>query len=107
VYIPEFAQHWAGNHDKISVAAVVMFHLRSVVDQAKIFRANRVLRKLGTNPTPPGVLPGRDWLKLAAANAYYAIPKALRTWRLADLDITAYLVKLSQLYRPHGNVLHG
>jgi hypothetical protein len=81
MHIPVFAPHWASNHDNISVAVAVMFHLRSVVDQAKIYRVNRVLRKLGTSPAPPGVSPGRDWLKLAAANACYAIPKALRAWR--------------------------
>jgi hypothetical protein len=77
VRIPVFAPHWARNHDNISVAVAVVFRLRSVSNQAKIYRVNRMLRKMGAGPAPPGVSPWRDRLRLAAADAYYAIPQAL------------------------------
>ena len=76
--MPLFAPHWARNHDNISVAVAIMFDLRSAVDLGRIYRMNKVLRKLGAAPTPPGISPWRDSLKLAAANSYYATRGLLR-----------------------------
>ncbi len=78
VHMPLFAPHWARNHDNISVAVAIMFDLRPVIEQGRIYRVNRVLRKLGATPTPPGVSSWRDRLKLAAADGYYAVKGFLR-----------------------------
>jgi hypothetical protein len=78
VHMPLFAPHWGRVHDNISIAVAIMFDLRSFIDQGRIYRINRVLRKLGAAPTPPGVSPWRDRVKLAAANSYYVTREFLR-----------------------------
>ncbi len=70
VHIPVFAPHCARVHDNISVAVAVIFFLRTVIDEGRIYHVNALLRKLGASPTPPGISRWRDRLKLAAANGY-------------------------------------
>jgi hypothetical protein len=70
VHIPVFAPHCARVGDNISVAVAVIFFLRSVINEGRIYHVNALLRKLGASPTPPGISPWRDRLKLAAANSY-------------------------------------
>lgn len=81
VHIPVFAPHWARNHDNISLAVAIIFRLRSVINEAKVYRVNRVLRRAGLAPTPPGHSECRDRLKRAAADAYYSIPRHFRPRR--------------------------
>lgn len=69
VHVPPYAPHWARNHDNISVALSVNYELRSVQRNARIFKMNSRLRKLGLKPSPLGASPLRDALKAGAAGA--------------------------------------
>ena len=72
VHIPLYAPHWVRNHDNVSVALSVTYELFSVHRETRICRLNSQLRKAGLSPTPPGISPWRDHLKLAAANCFIA-----------------------------------
>jgi hypothetical protein len=72
VHIPVFAPHCARVHANISVAVAVIFFLRTVINEGRIYHVNGLLRRVGVSPTPPGISPWRDRLKLAAANGYRA-----------------------------------
>ena len=67
VHVPVTAPHWVQNMNNISVAISFTYELRSVDRLAKIYRLNHQLRRLGFEPTPPGVSPWRDRLKAATA----------------------------------------
>lgn len=78
VHIPVFAPHWVRNHDNISVALSVNYDLAPMLAEKRIYRANGQLRALGVTPTPPGISPWRDRLKLAAMNVFYGAYYRLR-----------------------------
>ena len=78
VHIPVFAPHWVRNHDNISIALSVNYDLLPMLAEKRIYRANGVLRTLGVTPTPPGISPWRDRLKLAAMNVFYGAYHRLR-----------------------------
>jgi hypothetical protein len=67
IHVPVAAPHWVQNRDNVSVAISVNYELRSVERSAKIHRINRRLRRLGVEPSAPGLSPVRDLFKLAAA----------------------------------------
>ncbi|MGH6811134.1 MAG: cupin-like domain-containing protein [Methylocella sp.] len=81
VHIPFFAPHWARNHDNISIALSVYYELRPMLAEKRIYQLNGLLRKLGATPTPPGISPSRDRLKLAAANGVVAAYRLIRRKR--------------------------
>ena len=78
VHIPVFAPHWVRNHDNISIALSVNYDLLPMLAEKRIYRANGVLRTLGVTPTPAGISPWRDRLKLAAMNVFYGAYHRLR-----------------------------
>jgi hypothetical protein len=73
VHVPLCAPHWVQNRDNVSVAISITYELRSVERMTRIHRFNRRLRRLGLNPTPPGMSAVGDQLKLAAARALSGI----------------------------------
>jgi hypothetical protein len=72
VHIPLWAPHWVRNHNNVSIALSVTYELFSVQRETRICRLNNLLRKAGFTPTPPGVSPWRDQLKLAAMDRVIA-----------------------------------
>lgn len=78
IHIPSTAPHWAQNGDDVSVALSFNYDLRSVQQNGRIYALNRRLRRLGIDPSPPGVSAWRDRVKLTTAGT-------IRTMRhLAD-----------------------
>ena len=71
IHIPVAAPHWAKNGDNVSIALSINFNLHSVRKLSRIYRANRLLRKLGVQPAPPSepMALARDRIKLASVNA--------------------------------------
>ena len=53
VHHPPLAPHWVKNSDNVSVSISMTFCTRSVDRNAKVYQANRVLRRLGLNPKRP------------------------------------------------------
>jgi hypothetical protein len=78
VHVPLLAPHWVQNRDNISIAISITYELRSVGRLHRIHRTNHRLRRLGVNPTPPGVSPWRDSLKVGAAQAFGHLNSAWR-----------------------------
>jgi Cupin-like domain len=65
VHIPVNCPHWVQNGSNISVSLNVNFQYRDTM-RANLYRANFLLRKMGIQPTPPGVSPGKDKFKCIA-----------------------------------------
>ena len=61
-HIPVNAPHWLKNGDDISVSLSLNFQFKNSV-LANIYRTNYYLRKMGLNPTPPGVSAFKDRVK--------------------------------------------
>jgi len=51
------------NGDTFSIALGVYFCMRKYDQQAKVYQVNRLLRRYGLNPTPPGQSAWRDRVK--------------------------------------------
>ena len=82
VHIPVNAPHWVQNGDDISVSLNVNFQYRDTF-RANLYRSNYLLRKMGLNPSPPGVSPTRDKIKSVAVwPAVWAknLSKGRRPW---------------------------
>jgi hypothetical protein len=68
VHFPSTAPHWVENGDEVSVSININFDLVSVHRRLKrIYSLNRVIRRLGIEPAPPGTSPLRDAVKERAA----------------------------------------
>ena len=68
VHHPVLAPHYYKNGDDYSVACGVHLCLRDVDQMGRAYQVNSMLRKFGLKPTPPGVSPGKDKLKIRALN---------------------------------------
>ncbi len=62
VHIPVNAPHWVQNGPEVSVSISVNFELPDWM-RADLYRVNRLVRRLGLTPTPPGVSPFGDMMK--------------------------------------------
>jgi hypothetical protein len=68
VHFPSTAPHWVENGDQVSVSININFDLVSIHKQLKrVYTVNRVLRRLGVEPAPPGNSALRDALKVRAS----------------------------------------
>jgi hypothetical protein len=65
VHIPVNCPHWVQNGDNISVSLNVNFQYQDT-RRANLYRLNYLLRKMGMQPTPPGVSRGKDKFKSVA-----------------------------------------
>ena len=77
VHIPVHAPHWLQNHNDISITASLNFKFKESME-ANIYRMNYLLRKFGSDPTPPGQSPTRDAIKRSVAGALLGVRRALR-----------------------------
>jgi hypothetical protein len=64
VHFPSMGPHWVQNGDQVSVSININFDLVSVHHRLKrVYRVNRVIRRLGIEPTAPGSSAVRDAVK--------------------------------------------
>jgi hypothetical protein len=70
VHHPVLAPHWVKNGKDYSVSLSINFCLRPLDLRARVYQANCLLRKLGIQPTPPGISSWRDRVKIAAIGAF-------------------------------------
>jgi hypothetical protein len=54
VHIPLNAPHWVENGDDVSISLSVSYELREFRYRCGAYRANRLLRRCGISPAPPG-----------------------------------------------------
>jgi hypothetical protein len=52
VYVPVTAPHWVRTLDEISISISINFRTPSSVRRDRVYRTNRMLRKIGLRPTP-------------------------------------------------------
>jgi hypothetical protein len=94
VHFPSLGPHWVQNGDAVSISININFDLVSIHRRLKrIYRANRLIRRLGFEPTAPGTSRIRDALKehifgagaalnsLRGAIAPGARPESYPVWR--------------------------
>jgi hypothetical protein len=68
VHFPSTAPHWVENGDDVSISININFDLVSVHEKMKpVYKVNRVMRRMGMSPAPPGTLPLRDAFKKRAS----------------------------------------
>ncbi len=68
VHFPSTAPHWVENGDEVSISININFDLVSIHKRLKsVYSVNRLLRRLGLEPTPPGRSPFLDAVKERAA----------------------------------------
>jgi hypothetical protein len=79
VHFPSTAPHWVENGEEVSVSININFDLVSVHRRLKrIYSLNRVIRRLGIEPAPPGVSPWRDAVKERASDGVALLVQTLR-----------------------------
>ena len=76
LHFPSLGPHWVQNGDEVSISININFDTISIHQRLKrIYRVNRLLRRAGIDPTPPGVSRLRDALKDSAAATTSAVKK--------------------------------
>lgn len=75
VYVPVKAPHWVRNGPEVSISFSITWRSRWSYREAYARGFNRVLRKAGLDPAPPGRFPARN---MAKSLAYRGIMKAQR-----------------------------
>jgi hypothetical protein len=68
VHFPSTAPHWVENGNEVSISININFDLVSIHRRMKrVYSVNRVMRRLGLQPAPPGTSALRDALKERAS----------------------------------------
>ena len=103
VHFPSTAPHWVENCAGVSVSINIHFDLVSVHQRKRpVYFVNRILRRVGLDPTPPGVSPWRDTIKTAAAGRLASLLATRRRAARAEPAARAYPV-----WRPTRNRASG
>jgi hypothetical protein len=93
VHFPSTAPHWVQNADNLSISININFDLVSVHHRLKrVYRVNRMMRRLGINPTNPGKSPLRDAVKQQFAASMAAAAKVVRRTRKQHDPVESYPV---------------
>jgi hypothetical protein len=71
---------WVVPGDGVSISIGINFYTRTTRRHARVHQVNRVLRRLGLEPTPPGRSAWRDMLKAPLGRAVVSLLK----WRRQD-----------------------
>lgn len=71
LHFPIAAPHWVKNGPAVSISFSITFRTPTSSHRELAYRVNAGLRGLGLQPTPPGITPWKDSLKITA----------YRTWR--------------------------
>lgn len=83
VHFPSMGPHWVQNGDEVSISININFDLASIHHRLRrVYRVNRVMRRLGIEPTDPGKSPVRDAFKerlsLGLGTAFNTLRDALK-----------------------------
>jgi hypothetical protein len=79
VHFPSMGPHWVQNGDQVSISININFDLVSIHHRKKrVYRFNRIIRRLGFEPTPPGTSLVRDVLKERVSSGVSAALNTLR-----------------------------
>jgi len=79
VHFPSTAPHWVENGSDVSISININFDLVSIHKRLKrIYSLNRILRRVGIEPAPPGTSPWRDAFKERASVGVDLLVKMLR-----------------------------
>jgi hypothetical protein len=79
VHFPSLGPHWVQNADEVSISININFDLVSVHHRLRrVYRVNRMMRRLGIKPTDPGKSPLRDAVKQQLSAGMGAMIKTLR-----------------------------
>ena len=70
VHHPVNAPHWVQNGSEISISLSIGLCLHKSNQDAKVYQANYLLRKLGLNPTPPHQSKWRDRIKISLVSRW-------------------------------------
>jgi hypothetical protein len=82
------------NGDDVSISVNINFDLTSIHRRLKrVYSVNRLVRRMGLTPAPPGISSLRDWLKeKAAVGADWLLALLRRRPTRPDPAIAAYPV---------------
>lgn len=94
VHFPSTAPHWVENGDEMSISININFDLISVHQRMRrIYSLNRVMRRVGMRPSPPGTSTLRDAVKEKASVGVELLLAMLRKRAVtADPAAAAYPV---------------
>ncbi len=80
VHFPSMGPHWVQNGEQLSISININFDLKSIHHRMKrIYRVNRLIRRLGLEPCAPGKSPMKDALKDKMWLGVSAVLNSVRT----------------------------
>jgi hypothetical protein len=77
VFVPPEAPHWVENGADESASLSLTFYTRRIVRAERVHDCNRLLRRIGLSPAPPGRFGPRDRAKAAAVRIGPAVKRRL------------------------------
>jgi len=78
LFIPAYVPHWIVGGADVSISLSCSWETAWTLRETRIRRVNARMRRLGLRPPPPGLHPGRDRTKDAAAQLYSKSRRAPR-----------------------------
>jgi hypothetical protein len=81
LYVPPDAVHIVRNGAAVSISFSIVWRPAALVREARVFRFNHTLRRLGVTPKPPGVSPHLDLAKAGAIRGSLALRQAFGRFR--------------------------
>jgi hypothetical protein len=85
LYHPPLAPHWVKNGPHVSMSVSISFETTALDRRTRIYQANRILRKVGLAPPPPGRSQVLDGLR---SGAIIGIRRFKRSFRVARRILT-------------------
>lgn len=83
LYHPPLAPHWVQNGPQVSISVAMGFNTSSLDRRARIYQANKIMRRLGLKTPPPGRNPVLDTLRSGTTSGMKYLARSLgRTRRL-------------------------
>lgn len=76
VYVPVTAPHWVKTLDEVSISVSVNFRTPSSIRRARVFRMNRMMRRMGIRPRP--VSPRADFWNEQVKSSVLEIPAKIK-----------------------------
>ena len=76
VYVPVTAPHWVKTLDEVSVSVSINFRSPSSIRRARVFRMNRMMRKMGLRPR--SVSPRADFWSEQLKSSVLEIPATIK-----------------------------
>ena len=81
VYHPPLAPHWVQNGPQVSISVSIGFNTHALDRRARIYQANKILRRFALKTPPPGQSPVLDCLRSGATSGVKFFKKSLRRAR--------------------------